>query len=152
MGTVLLVGFVACLLGCSSSTSASGPRAIPAPTTTRPAKQPSVTTPAGGPAIGTFNAPASFVCLAQDPSQAQVTLGWIVPSATVVTVELDGRTLPRGIRDTVPYVVPAGKAVGPGATVVFACDDTRHTITVNWRVRASPATTRVVSVARATGS
>jgi hypothetical protein len=37
---------------------------------------------AGRPALTMFNAPSSYTCLTQDPTQAQVTLGWSAPSAT----------------------------------------------------------------------
>jgi len=97
-----------------------------------------------------FDAPTSFSCLAQDPAETQVTLGWVVPSAERVSVALDGRVLPRGIRSALPYDVPAGPAVGPGATVVFACNPVaQHTITLSWSFKRSPSTTRVVSVTRA---
>ena len=62
-----------------------------------------------------------------DGIQAQVTVGWSVPSATDVTVLLDGASPPVGIQDTAPYQVPAGKAPGVGSTIVFPCAADAHT-------------------------
>jgi hypothetical protein len=151
---VLGAPLVAIILGaCSgstgSSTASTSPRPIPsrtAPPTTSP---PTVTTPEGGPEVTTFNAPTSFTCLAQDPSQAQVTIGWTAPSATQVAIGLDGAPPPSGIRNSFPFQVPAGPASGPGVTIVFACGPAfQHTITLAWRMKKSPRTLRVVSIAK----
>jgi hypothetical protein len=104
---------------------------------------------AGRPALTMFNAPSSYTCLTQDPTQAQVTLGWSAPSATQVVVTLDGTPPPRGIRAALPYEVPAGPATGPGVTIVFACGTAPHTIELRWQRQHSAATVRDVSVVSA---
>jgi len=142
-------GLAAGTLAACSGGAASSSDGIPQPAAAPSTSAPNVTTPQGGPALAMFNAPTSFSCLTQDPAQAQVTIGWDAPSATQVTVTLDGVQPPRGIRASVPYEVPAGPPRGPGVTVVFACGAPHHTIRLRWTMNHSPGTMRVVSVAAA---
>ncbi len=103
--------------------------AIPARTT---APAPTTTTAGGPPTVVAFNAPTGFRCLAGG-KEGQVTLGWVVPDATAVDVQLDGSRPAVGIQDALPYQVPAGRPVGVGSTVVFDCAAAaEHTITVRW--------------------
>jgi len=147
--TLFGVTLGACSGATGSSSASSSARPIPVrvpPPTTSP---PTVTTPQGGPEVTAFNAPTSFTCLSQDPSQGQVTIGWTVPSATQVAIVLDGAPPPSGIRGSLPYAVPAGPARGPGVTIVFACSPAaQHTIMLAWRTKDSPATVRLVPVAK----
>ena len=105
---------------------------IPPPTTVATTQAPVVTTPEGGPAVVDLVVPDTFTCLA-DGVEAQVTVGWSAPSATGLTILLDGTSPPSGIQDTMPYQVPAGTAAGIGSTIVFPCDSgTEHTLTMTW--------------------
>jgi hypothetical protein len=124
-------------------------QALPTPTTTPPPPTARVTTPEGTMAVLQFHAPTSFTCLAQYPSQAQVTIGWYIPSATRVTETFDGTTMHSGIRDALPFAVSAG--VNLGTTLVFGCDSgTTHTIVLTWYGQGLPPTKRVVTVHKAT--
>lgn len=105
--------------------------AIPGRTTAPPAAGPSAAL-AGPPTVVAFNAPTTFRCLTGG-QQGQVTLGWNVPDATAVDVQLDGSRPAVGIQDALPYQVPAGRPVGVGSTVVFDCAAAaEHTLTVRW--------------------
>jgi hypothetical protein len=91
--------------------------------------------------------PKTFRCLPQYADQAQVTIGFSSPEATDVTFTLDGKTLPVGIKDAVPFEVPAKDATGIGATIVFACSAGKsHTIEGSWVTGDSPSTTRTFTV------
>ena len=101
-----------------------------------------------GPAVDPFVAPHTFVCLAEDPNQAQVTIGWDVPTASDVEIRLDGVPVPSGsapsCRSRCP---PAARAAGIGSTVVFDCDASEAwTITIQWTAHGSPPTVKVVHV------
>jgi hypothetical protein len=149
----LVAPLLAIMLGaCSGSSGSSAAASSPIPSRVAPPTTSAtpVTTPQGGPAVTTFDAPSSFMCLAQDPSQAQVTIGWVAPSATDIAITLDGASPPTGIRTSLPFRVPAGPASAPGVTIVFACGPAlQHTITLAWRTKSSPVTTRVVTVTKA---
>ncbi len=104
----------------------------------------------GPPKVVQFAAPRRFWCLQAHPGQAQVTIGWSVPSATDVAVLLDGRRLHAGLRRALPFAVLAGPASGIGATVVFPCrSGDRHRITIRWRMGSSPPAQRTVTIAKA---
>jgi hypothetical protein len=91
--------------------------------------------------------PKTFRCLPQYADQAQVTIGFSSPEATDVTFTLDGKPLPVGIKDAVPFEVPAKDATGIGATIVFACSAGQsHTIEGSWVTGDSPSTTRTFTV------
>lgn len=120
---------------------------IPQPTTTASTVAPTITTPEGGPAVVEYSAPERFWCMA-DGILAQVTVGWSVPSATGVTVQLDGAELPSGLQDTAPYQVPAGSVTGIGSTIVFPCEPDRHTITITWAM-GDRSTERTFTIAKA---
>ncbi|MDI9917320.1 hypothetical protein [Rhodococcus sp. IEGM 1379] len=78
-----------------------------------------------------------------------MTVGWSAPSATDVSLALDGQLLPVGIQNELPYQVPAGGPTGIGAAVVFACDSaTHHTIDITWTGHARPATSRTVTIVK----
>jgi hypothetical protein len=90
------------------------------------------------------------------PNRSQVTIGWHVPSATVVSLAFDGRPLPTPplarlyVPAQPPFEVPAGGPSGIGATIVFPCvPGQRHTIALGWRTGRSPVTRRVVTVTKA---
>jgi hypothetical protein len=151
----VLAALPAALVGCGDgSASRPIPRAgHPIPTRNPPASTPPVpgiTTPDGAPKLTQFRAPSRFWCLAQYPDRAQVTIGWSAPSATAVSLRLDGRKLPSGLQASPPFQVPAGPPSGNGAAVVFACrPGTRHTISIDWRIKGSPKTSRTVIVRKA---
>jgi hypothetical protein len=120
-------------------------RTVP-PVTTPPV----VSTPSGQPAITQFNAPSTFSCLTVYPSQAQVTIGWHIPSADHVTVRFDGAPIHIGIEDALPFDVPAGPATGPGTTMVFACAaGDRHQVTLRWDAAGLRPVTRTFTVTKA---
>jgi hypothetical protein len=135
--------------GSSGSGGAATERSIPTRVPAPPTPLPVVTVPGGAPEVTEFAAPRSFSCLAESPEQAQVTIGWNVPSATDVAVQLDGSVPASGIQDALPYQVPAGPAVGPGVAMVFPCDLAEHTITLTWTAGSSPPTERVVAITKA---
>lgn len=113
---------------------------------------PAVAAPSAPPRVVQFDAPERFWCLVSRPRQAQVTIGWSVPSATRVTVELDGRPLRSGLRKRAPFHVLAGSPSGIGTTVVFGCrTGARHTITIRWRVGDSKPATRTLRIRKARG-
>jgi hypothetical protein len=150
---VLVLGVA--LAGCSGGSDASSSgdaaheQAIPARTPPPSTSLPVVTVAGGAPEVTQFAAPSTFTCLAGDPSQAQVTIGWNVPSATEVEITLDGATPASGIQDTLPYQVPAGAPGGPGVTIVFPCEPANdHVITLTWRAGSSAPTERAVSVSK----
>jgi hypothetical protein len=120
--------------------------AIPGRTTAPPAGSTSAAE-AGPPTVVAFNAPTTFRCLTGG-KQGQVTLGWNVPDATAVDVQLDGSRPAVGIQDALPYQVPAGRPVGVGSTVVFDCGTAaEHTLTVRWSAGADTnVTERSVTV------
>jgi hypothetical protein len=111
-----------------------------------------VTTPDGAPKVVQFAAPRRYWCLLAHRGQAQVTVGWSVPSATRVAVLLDGTALHSGIRKALPFWVPAGKPDGIGGTIVFPCPGNRHRVTIRWRMKSSTAETRTVTIRKATAS
>jgi hypothetical protein len=89
-------------------------------------------------------------------NRAQITIGWHVPSATAVSVALDGRALPIPALTRIyapaqpPFEVPAGPPSGVGTAIVFPCmPGERHTIALGWRAGRSPVTRRVVTVTKA---
>lgn len=107
---------------------------------------------APAPEVAQFAAPKRFWCLQAHPGQAQVTIGWSVPSTTAVTVLLDGRALRQGLRHELPFAVLAGQADGIGATIVFRCGSgSHHRITLRWRTGDSAAATRTVTIRKAHG-
>jgi hypothetical protein len=117
---------------------------------------PGVTTADGAPRITQFHAPSQFVCLSGYPNRAQVTIGWHVPSATAVSLALDGRALPvlplpqLYATGQPPFEVPAGGPTGLGTAIVFPCvPGQRHTITLGWRAGSSPVARRVVTITKA---
>jgi hypothetical protein len=111
---------------------------------------PSALAAAAPPDVAQFASPHRFWCMTAHPGQAQVTVGWSVPTATAVTVLLDGRPLHQGLRDRLPFAVLAGKADGIGATVVFPCRSGQtHKVTIRWRAAGSAATTRTVTIRKA---
>ncbi len=140
---------IAVLCGCSASDDAADAESIPTRPVPPTAPATVVTEPGGAPVVEQFVAPDSFVCLAEDPRQAQVTVGWDVPTATDVTILLDGAPVHSGIHDELPFAVTAGTARGIGSTIVFDCaaSDAR-TITIQWTVGASPPAEHVVQVVR----
>jgi hypothetical protein len=90
------------------------------------------------------------------PNRVQVTVGWHVPSATAVSLALDGRPLSAPPLQRLyasaqpPFEVPVGGPSGIGATIVFPCvPGQRHTIALAWRAGRSPITRRVVTVTKA---
>lgn len=98
-----------------------------------------------------FGAPDSFRCLANG-IEGQTTIGWSVPSATSVTVLLDGTAPATGIQDSLPYQIPAGPAPGVGSTIVFPCDSAdQHTFTFVWAL-GDTTTTRSVTLSREAAS
>src|SRR3954451_25301750 len=105
----------AALVGCGDGSGGddSGSRqtsrpgsAIPTRKSPEAAAMPGITTSDGAPKVTQFKAPSTFWCLPQSPNRAQVTIGWNVPSATAVSVKLDGRRIPTGIRTALPFQVP----------------------------------------------
>jgi hypothetical protein len=134
----------------SSGAIDAGGTTIPAAKTTSAPTAPTITTASGAPKVVEFAAPHSFWCLEAHAGQAQVTLGWSVPSATTVAVLLDGRRVHTGIRKALPFWLPAGKAAGIGGTIVFRCrSQNRHRVTVHWRMRRSAIETRTVAIRKA---
>ncbi len=127
--------------------------------TVNPAPQPptpGITTSSGAPRVTQFAAPTKFWCLSDYANRAQVTIGWHVPSATDVSLALDGRALSTVRLSRLlapgqpPFEVLAGGPTGIGVTIVFPCKPVeRHTITMRWRIGHSPSTRRVVTVKRA---
>lgn len=106
-----------------------------------------------GTGVAQFKAPEKFWCLRANPDEAQATLGWSAPQATEVKVFLDGEELHSGIRETLPFTVPAGDATGIGTTVVFACEPgDSHEVEVRWRMADSPPAERAVTIDKATGT
>lgn len=142
--------------GCTSASS-STPQESPILARTPSATEtPSMLTADGAPAIAEFTAPNTFHCLAATTAhnrQAQISVGWSVPSATNLVVTLDGMAVHAGIRDTVPFHVPAGSPAGIGTTVVFACGPaTQHTLTFTWQADGSPVTERILPITKAADS
>jgi len=106
-----------------------------------------------GTGVAQFEAPGEFWCLRANPGEAQVTLGWSAPQATGVKVFLDGEKLHSGIRETLPFTVPAGDATGIGTTVVFACESgDSHSVEVRWRMGGAPPAERAVTIEKAAGT
>lgn len=169
-GGVLIIGALALAAACSSNPSPSatggtnssspgggggsvvdGPAPIPTRTAPPTTAAPVVTTPDGAPALVEYHAPTTFYCLANTPNEAQVTIGWNAPSATDVSLTLDGEPLVSGIQPAPPYQVPAGGPTGFGATVVFACNPaSEHTIKATWKMNDSPPTERTITITKAT--
>lgn len=156
MACVVAIALAAC--GVSSSSVATSRPGNPIPTRFPPSSGPTpgITTPDGAPRITQFHAPNQFSCLGGYPNRAQVTIGWHVPSATAVSLALDGRalaTLPLNrllVPGQRPFEVLAGDPSGIGATIVFPCaPGQRHTIALGWRTEHSPVTRRVVTVTEA---
>jgi len=117
---------------------------------------PGITTPDGAPRITEFSAPHQFRCMSGYPNRVQVEIGWHVPSATAVSLALDGRPLSTPPLERLyaagqpPFEVPAGPPSGIGAAIVFPCvPGQRHTIALGWRTGRSPVTRRVVTVTKA---
>jgi hypothetical protein len=147
---VAIVAMVA-LAGCSDDgpPAASASQPLPSPTSAPTTVLPVVTTPDGAPEVVRFVVPDRFWCLVDDPSEAQVTVGWHVPSATEVEVLLDGVAVPAGFQPALPYQLPAGGPTGIGATVVFPCEDgDQHSVTVRWRSGTSPTAERTGTIAK----
>ena len=129
-GTVV-VAAVGYPLVAEASPTSPAVRTLPTQTTAPFPSTSPVTTPDGAMAVLQFHPPTSFSCLAQYPSQAQVTIGWNIPSATRVTETFDGTMMHSGIRDALPFAVSAG--VNLGTTLVFGCDSgASHTIVLTW--------------------
>ncbi len=152
------VGCALSLAACGSSDPGSaaaggvgaGGSTIPASGPPKVAATPVRALRAGAPRVVQFAAPRRYWCLPAHPGQAQATIGWSVPSATKLTVALDGRVLHQGIRRALPFAVPAGKADGIGVTIVFACaPGSSHTVTIRWRAGRSATTTRTVTIGKA---
>ncbi|WP_156148864.1 hypothetical protein [Rhodococcus sp. MEB064] len=121
---------------------------VPVPTR---AAQPAPSSPTPGSAIevADFTVLPTFGCLDETPPRALVTVGWTAPSATAVEITLDGRVLPAGIGDQLPYQVPAGGPTGIGASVVFACDGAPgHTIDVTWTADGVAPVTRTATITK----
>ena len=143
----LLIATVVGSTGCGGADDGAVP--IPTRPESPPASAPVVTEPNGSPGVAEFVAPETFVCLAEDPRQVQVLIGWEVPTATDVEVELDGVPVPSGISKQLPFEVPAGPASGIGSTIVFDCDErAERTITISWSFDGSPPTQQVVEIVR----
>ena len=71
------------------------------------------------------------------------------PVSRLVELRLDGQLLPVGIKDQVPFQVPAGGPTGIGASVVFACDGpAQHTIDVTWTANGIGSTSRTVTISK----
>jgi hypothetical protein len=129
----------------------AGGKTIPKTTTTEVKQPTTVTTANGAPKVVQFKVPGEFWCLHADPGQAQVIVGWSAPSATSAEVLLDGKRLHTGIREALPFAVPAGDPPGIGSTVVFSCDaGNHHRITIRWRAHGSPPAERTVTITKAT--
>lgn len=145
-----LAGLVAaCNRGATSSPVERAPLPIPPVTSAPSTTAPTITTPGGAPEVVQFESPTSFYCLAEYPDEAQVTIGWSVPSATAVTVLVDGIEPATGIQPSMPYQVPAGPPSGIGATIVFPCEPLdQHTVTIRWQMGSSPAAERVVTITK----
>jgi hypothetical protein len=143
-GTVVVVAAGYPLVAEASPTTPAV-QTLPTQTTAPSPSGSPVTTPDGAMAVLQFHAPTSFSCLAQYPLQAQVTIGWNVPSATRVTETFDGTIMHSGIREALPFAVSAG--VGLGTTLVFGCESgVAHTIVLTWYGQGLPPTRRVVTV------
>lgn len=137
--------------GAAASVPGGPGEPIPPRTTPSTPSPPLVTTAEGGPEVVEFGAPDSFRCLA-DGIEGQATIGWSVPSATSVTVLLDGTPPATGIQDSLPYQIPAGPAPGVGSTIVFPCDSAdQHTFTFVWAL-GDATTTRSVTLTREAAS
>lgn len=138
----------------SAASSVPGSPGEPIPPRATPSSPPPsslIATVDGAPAVVEFGVSESFSCLANGV-EGQVTIGWSVPSATDVSVLLDGTAPATGIQDDLPYQIPAGPAAGVGSTVVFPCQSAdEHTFTVIWAL-GDTTTTREVTVTRAAGS
>ena len=136
--------------GAAASVPGGPGDSIPPRTTSSAAPPPLLTTAEGGPEVVEFGAPDSFRCLANG-IEGQTTIGWSVPSATSVTVLLDGTAPATGIQDSLPYQIPAGPAPGVGSTIVFPCDSAEHTFTFVWAL-GDASTTRSVTLTREAAS
>jgi hypothetical protein len=153
LAVIAACGLALALGGCEGGDPAddalgAGGRAIPG--TSPAAEPPSEKKRSGAPKVAQFRHPPRFWCLEAHPGQAQVIVGWSAPAAKKVAVLLDGEKLHAGIRERLPFWVPAGDASGIGATVVFGCDaGERHRITVRWRARSGPATARRLMITKA---
>ncbi len=149
-GTVV-VAAVGYPLVAEASPTSPAVRTLPTQTTAPFPSTSPVTTPDGAMAVLQFHPPTSFSCLAQYPSQAQVTIGWNIPSATRVTETFDGTMMHSGIRDALPFAVSAG--VNLGTTLVFGCDSgVSHTIVLTWYGQGLSPTRRVVTVHKVAAS
>jgi hypothetical protein len=143
-GTVV-VAAVGYPLVAEASPTSPAVQTLPTQTTAPSPSTSPVTTPNGAMAVLQFHAPTSFSCLAQYPSQAQVTIGWNIPAATRVTETFDGTIMHSGIREALPFAVSAG--VNLGATLVFGCDSgVTHTIVLTWYGQGLPPMRRVLTV------
>lgn len=100
--------------------------------------------------VAEFDSPENFWCLEEEPDQAQVTIGWRVPSAEAVAVTLDGEEVHSGIRNKLPFTVQAGDPPEVGTTVVFPCGsgDT-HEIGVEWSLRNGERASETVTIQKA---
>lgn len=157
IGLVLTLAAVGCGDDAGSTTVTAplgaGGEKLPPTTTATPPPTPTVTTTGGAPKVVQFAAPKRFFCVPAHPGQAQVTIGWSVPSATAVDVRLDGKQLHEGIRKALPFAVPAGPPSGIGSTIVFPCRPARtHTVTIRWRMGSSTPAERTVKITRAKGA
>lgn len=133
----------------SSSDSRDGLAPIPTRTTPPTASVVPATDPGGALQVNDFTVLPTFTCLKDTPPRSVVTVGWRAPSATGVELRLDGQLLPVGIKDQMPFQVPAGGPTGIGASVVFACDGpAQHTIDVTWTTNGIGSTSRTVTITK----
>ena len=148
--TITVVVFaVGYLLVAEASPLTPAVQAIPPQTVAAVTTTPLVTTQSGQPAITQFNAPSTFSCLAAYRDQAQVTVGWHVPSADHLTVLFDGAPIHVGIIDALPFDVPAGRPSGPGTTIVFACAaGDQHQVTLRWDAPGLRSITRTFTATK----
>lgn len=138
---------------CGTDSDSGGLAAVPTRTSTAAQSQAPQTEAGGAIAVGDFVIQPTYECLDKTPRQAIVTVGWTAPSATSVSVTLDGRVLSTGIQPTLPYQVPAGGAPGIGATVAFSCDGpTSHTLALTWSADGLKPNTRTATITEETGN
>ncbi|MBE7193276.1 MAG: hypothetical protein INR66_12430 [Gordonia polyisoprenivorans] len=138
------------VLVVSACSSGSGGVYAPVPTrTTTSTPATSVIDPGNVVGVRNFVVQPSYSCLDGNPRRAIVTVGWTAPSATGVSLSLDGRRLPAGLNNPLPYQVPAGGPKGIGATVAFACDGaTQHSITIDWTAAGLTPASRTVTIVK----
>jgi hypothetical protein len=149
MTATLLLVLGGCNDNDSSADSRDGLQPIPTRTTPPTASVAPVVDPAGAVLVDDFTVLPTFTCLKDTPPRSVVTVGWRAPSATGVELRLDGQLLPVGIKDQLPYQVPAGGPTGIGASVVFACDGpAQHTIDATWTASGIGSTSRTATITK----